>query len=207
MLEVFWLVGLCYYVVMKTILIAILAVLSVSLAGVLGYQKLAQPEKVPIAINQPVVNKPINNQPQKNRPCLIEGEREYVYDFNDFDAEGVYFKRVCCSGLTPLDGNNYLGADGVCYYGGGDDRILCTKKCGDGICGPRESECICPQDCGEPAFVKYNYRKIVNKNAGPWQTYKNEEHGFEMKYPKNYGVNAKIVKVSTGLHPIIWTTA
>ncbi len=39
----------------KTILIAILAVLVVALAGVLGYQKLTQPETTPIVANQPVV--------------------------------------------------------------------------------------------------------------------------------------------------------
>jgi len=43
----------------KTILIAILAVLSVSLAGFLGYQKLTQPAVSQSVINQPVVNQPI----------------------------------------------------------------------------------------------------------------------------------------------------
>ena len=50
---------LCYYVIMKTILMAILAVLSVALAGVLGYQKLTQPELVPTVVSQPAVNQPV----------------------------------------------------------------------------------------------------------------------------------------------------
>ena len=59
---------------MKTILIAILAVLSVVLAGVSGYQKLTQPEITPIVINQPIVNQPVVKQPVVNKPIATTSD-------------------------------------------------------------------------------------------------------------------------------------
>ncbi|MDO8524808.1 MAG: hypothetical protein Q7R99_04255 [bacterium] len=67
---------------MKTILIAILAVLSVVLAGVLGWQKLTQPETTPVIINQPVVNKPVLKQPVATTSDETAGWK--VYKDNNF---------------------------------------------------------------------------------------------------------------------------
>lgn len=160
---------------------AILAGLSVVLVGVSAYQRSIQSEPMPIVVNQPEVNQPANSQPQENKQCIKDGE---VGSWRSFE------NRVCCSGLKMLFGGDYLGSggvylgeDGICYVSGGDPDRMVSCNCGDGVCGLGESECDCPQDCVEPAFVKNNYRKIVNQNAGPWQTYKNEQYGFEIKYP------------------------
>jgi len=61
---------------MKTILIAILAVLSVTLAGVLTWQKLTQPEVMPVVINQPAVNHPAVNQPVAKQPVVNQPQDE-----------------------------------------------------------------------------------------------------------------------------------
>lgn len=131
---------------MSKILIAVLIVAVVALAGVLVWQNWSQP--APIVNNRQlvsssVINQPATNQFQENKQCLAEGEKDYVHEYKASINEYGY---MCCSGLTPLDGGEYLGADGVCYPGGGDMRILCTK-CGNGICGLGENKCNCPQDC------------------------------------------------------------
>lgn len=66
---------------MRTILIAILAVLSLALVGVLVYQKLNQPATSPIVVNQPQANQPAVNQVQQNQdetaiqePITLEDE-------------------------------------------------------------------------------------------------------------------------------------
>ncbi|MDO8524809.1 MAG: hypothetical protein Q7R99_04260 [bacterium] len=65
---------------MKTILIAILAVLSVALAGVLGYQKITKSEVTPVgvnsAINQPTTSQTTTNDWSKEVDDLLAGNNK-----------------------------------------------------------------------------------------------------------------------------------
>ena len=58
----------------------------------------------------------------------------------------------CCSGLTPLiERYSQLTENWTCLPMP-NSRTLCAK-CGNGICGPGESYCSCPQDCCTPGIV------------------------------------------------------
>jgi len=53
--------------------------------------------------------------------------------------------------------------------------------CGDGECNSEyENKCNCPEDCKEDI------------DTSAWQTYQNEEYGFEFKYPNNLQCPSKI---------------
>jgi hypothetical protein len=52
----------------------------------------------------------------------------------------------CCAGLTPMDQNIGVKADGACGNVGADMSPICTK-CGNGVCGQGENKCNCPADC------------------------------------------------------------
>jgi len=58
----------------------------------------------------------------------------------------------CCAGLTPLVEKYSQLTDNWTCLPMSNSRTLCAK-CGNGICGPGESYCSCPQDCCTPGTV------------------------------------------------------
>ncbi len=50
---------------------------------------------------------------------------------------------ACCAGLTRIAGTEAV--DGGCSQVP-PDLFVCTR-CGNGLCGPGESRCNCPNDC------------------------------------------------------------
>ncbi len=83
-------------------------------------------------------NCPDDCQEEPPPDCFEEGE-----SFVDFEYEDK-----CCPGLTPVS-DCILEPDGSCSCPK-CPCYVCTY-CGDGECGLGETECTCPEDCGEPA--------------------------------------------------------
>lgn len=52
-------------------------------------------------------------------------------------------------------------------------QFVCTN-CPNGECGQGETECNCPQDCEK------------EENISNWQTFRDEEHRYEIKFPANF---------------------
>ena len=54
----------------------------------------------------------------------------------------------CCDGLQSLDNNFLLDSSGKCSEVYGIcGSVVCTDKCGNGICDGKENKCNCPADC------------------------------------------------------------
>lgn len=83
---------------------------------------------------------------------------------------GSYFYKKCLPGLVAVP-EMFVGEKGECV----SVNCLCFRcvKCGNGTCGKNENACNCPQDCKS---------QQTDITAG-WKTHKNEEYGFEFKYP------------------------
>ncbi len=83
---------------------------------------------------------------------------------------------VCCDGLKGLAGFG-INENGECEQLLGGPFLACMP-CGNGICESinnfNENKCNCPEDCDE--------LKILD--ISDWQTYRNEEFGFKVKYPE-----------------------
>jgi fibro-slime domain-containing protein len=69
--------------------------------------------------------------------CIPEGE-----------SGAVVPGSTCCAGLTPI-GTSAPDQSGNCPEIPPVGAFICTM-CGNGICGPGENKCNCPQDCVEP---------------------------------------------------------
>ncbi|MFA6376142.1 MAG: peptidoglycan-binding protein [Candidatus Paceibacterota bacterium] len=70
--------------------------------------------------------------------CIGAGEK--------LEGNGENSGKICCSGLTKVFDQWYLGSDGVCRAL--DNYGFYCLKCGDGVCGTGENKCNCPADCG-----------------------------------------------------------
>lgn len=55
-----------------------------------------------------------------------------------------HMAKECCSGLKRLLWNESISGCENPPVGGG---FLCTAKCGNGVCDPKEEKCTCPEDC------------------------------------------------------------
>jgi len=72
------------------------------------------------------------------------------------------------------------------------EEEICKNQCGDGTC--QEIFCLaigcscpetkenCPQDCG----AEDETADTSTSSVQAWQTYRNEEYGFEVKYPEDW---------------------
>jgi len=75
---------------------------------------------------------------------------------------------TCCAGLVTLP-RFVIDEEGVCHalYGG----AVCTK-CGlDGLCGPGEDVCNCPQDCGVSCYPSSSVGACGKSGCLPWERY------------------------------------
>ena len=83
---------------------------------------------------------------------------------------------VCCEGLKGVNAYKVSEND-ECEVIIGTPYLTCVP-CGNGVCDEIdlwfENKCNCPEDCGNES------------NTSDWQTYRNEEFGFEVKYPEDF---------------------
>ncbi len=82
------------------------------------------------------------NENQCNCPTDCDGTNQCVFE-GEMEAIGPD-QRECCQGLVAI-GCDEPNLNGSCY-GGCDEFFYCTY-CGNGLCGPGENKCNCPQDC------------------------------------------------------------
>jgi hypothetical protein len=122
----------------KTILIIVLAILSMVLVGVSVYRNLNQPEPSPVVVNLPQVN-----QEQNNAQCVAEGGN------GSTESGDSRYDQSCCVGLIKISTatfNPSVGGNG-CEGGVNNPGNFICAYCGNGVCGKGENQCNCPTDC------------------------------------------------------------
>ena len=120
----------------------------------------------------------------ENSECKII-EEEYCAKagelINDYPGVNKNLPDVCCEGLEGLAGFG-INESGECEQLEGGPFLTCMP-CGNGVCDTinnfDENKCNCPEDCGNET------------DTSNWQIYRNEEFGFEVKYPKTWVVSEK----------------
>jgi len=83
-------------------------------------------------------------------------------------------KYTCCKGSIPIPSapeEKYQEINGK-YVAPPGHSIVCSD-CGNRICEQWENKYSCPMDC-------------VKDDTANWKTYRNEEYGFEVKYPADW---------------------
>ena len=85
-----------------------------------------------------VCNCPVDCGPKK---CIEEGKQG-----------NVFINEKCCPGLTQSPLYTLVSSAGECIALPGGD-FICTK-CGDGICGKGEDNCVCPEDCKKTCIAE-----------------------------------------------------
>ncbi len=110
--------------------------------------------------------------PIKEKNCAKVGE--FV---NPDNLKGkTSYPDVCCEGLKGVNAYK-VNKNGECEVITGTPYLTCIP-CGNGVCDEIglwfENKCNCPEDCGNET------------DASDWQTYRNEEFGFEVKYPEGW---------------------
>jgi len=111
-------------------------------------------------------------EPIKEENCAKSGE---FANPEELKGKTKYLDN-CCPGLKKLNVFE-INDNGECEEIIGNPFPTCMP-CGNGVCesidGFKENKCNCPKDCGDGIDIS------------DWQTYRNEEFGFEFKHSENW---------------------
>ena len=110
----------------------------------------------------------------KNYICVDTGCVKDGGSFSGAVRDADHMANKCCIGLKRVTASKYYdencNIDNLLWGG----SMSTCSDCGNGICESWENRCNCSEDCEEES------------NTSDWQTYRNEEFGFE--YPNNFKI-------------------